>query len=194
VAFELWFVRHAATEWSETGRHTSRTDVPLTDGGRAAARALEPTLVAHAFAAVFTSPRSRARETAALAGFPDAVVFDDLAEWDYGELEGLTSEQIRARGRPFTAWSIWSGPVPGGEHLEEVAARARAVLARAAAVDGDVLCFGHGHALRVLLAVALDLQPVAGAHFALAPATVNVIGSERDTRALCAFNWRPELT
>jgi probable phosphoglycerate mutase len=190
---ELWFVRHAATEWSDTGRHTSRSDIPLTDAGRAAARTLQPTLAAHTFAAVFTSPRARACETAALAGYPDAVVLDDLAEWDYGELEGLTSEQIRARGGVFATWTIWSGPVPGGEQLTEVAARAKAVLARAADAGGDVLCFGHGHALRVLLAVVLGLDPSAGAHLALAPATVNVVGSERDVRALRYFNWQPHL-
>jgi probable phosphoglycerate mutase len=191
---ELWLVRHGATEWSDTGRHTSRTDVPLTDAGRASARALQPVLTAHAFAAVFTSPRTRARETAARAGYPDAVVVDELVEWDYGELEGLTTDQIRARGGPLATWTIWSGPVPGGERLDEVAARAEVVLARAAEVGGDVLCFGHGHALRVLLAVALELASAAGARFALAPATVSVVGDERDVRALRGLNWQPEFS
>jgi probable phosphoglycerate mutase len=93
----LWFVRHGATAWSDSGRHTGRTDIALTDDGRAAARSLAAPLATHSFAAVFTSPMSRARETAALAGFPDATVVDDLHEWDYGELEGLTTPEIRGR-------------------------------------------------------------------------------------------------
>ncbi len=187
---DLWLVRHGETEWSACGRHTSRTDLPLTDAGRAAAPRLAPVLAAHEFALVLTSPLARARETAALAGFPDATVDDDLHEWDYGELEGLTSEQIRARGGAFADWTIWNGSVPGGETGEQVAARARCVLARADAAAGDVLCFGHGHALRVLTAVALGFAPAAGAHFALDPATVNVVGWEREARALRVWNLK----
>jgi len=188
---ELWLVRHAATEWSNTGRHTSRTDIALTDDGRAAARGLAAPLAAHSFAAVFTSPMSRARETAALAGFPDAVVVDELHEWGYGELEGLTTADIRRRGGSWETWTVWTGAVPGGEDLATVAARAEAVVARAERAGGDVLCFGHGHALRVLTAVVLELDPGAGAHFALDPATINVIADERDERALRAWNDRP---
>jgi broad specificity phosphatase PhoE len=190
VLSELWFVRHGATEWSDSGRHTSRTDIALTDEGRAAARALAAPLAAHEFSAVFASPMARARETAALAGFPDAVVVDDLHEWDYGELEGLTTDEIRGRGGPWTTWTIWTGAVPGGEDLASVAARAESIIGRAARVGGDVLCFGHGHALRVLTAVVLKLAPGAGARFALGPATINVIGDERDERALRVFNDR----
>jgi probable phosphoglycerate mutase len=188
---ELWIIRHGATEWSATGRHTSRTDVPLMETGLAAARALAPALARHAFAVSFTSPMARARATAAAAGFPDAVVDDDLREWDYGELEGLTTSEIRARGGEFNQWTIWRGPVPGGETIDEVAARARRVLERVARAGGDVVCFGHGHASRVLVAVALELAPVEGAHFVLDPATISVVGSEHDERALRVWNAPP---
>jgi broad specificity phosphatase PhoE len=187
---ELWIVRHAPTEWSETGRHTSRTDVPLTESGRAAAAALAPALAQHRVALVLTSPRARALATASAAGFADAVVDDDLREWDYGELEGLTTPEIRERGGDFTDWTIWRGPVPGGETIADVAARAARVLDRAGSAGGDVLCFGHGHASRVLAAVALQLDASAGCRFALDPATIGVIGSEHDERALRAWNAR----
>ena len=187
---EIWLVRHGETEWSATRRHTSHTDVPLTESGRAAASRLAPALAQHVFALVLTSPLTRARDTAVLAGFPDAIVDDDLHEWDYGDLEGLTTDQICTRGGPFAEWSIFDGPAPGGETIEQVAARTARVLARADAADGDVLCFGHGHALRVLTTMALGLAPAAGAHFALDPATVNVVGWERSTRALRAWNVR----
>jgi broad specificity phosphatase PhoE len=183
-------VRHAETEWSASGRHTSRTDVPLTDEGRVVASALRPGLARHRFACVLTSPRARARETAALAGFADATVDDDLAEWDYGDLEGETTAEIRARGGSFTEWTIFTGAVPGGEGIEQVAARAARVLTRAEAAGGAVLCFGHGHMLRVLTAVALGLAPNDGARFALDPATVNVIGWEHEQRALVRWNAR----
>ena len=188
---ELWIVRHAETEWSTAGRHTSSTDVPLTGAGRVAASALGPALAQHRFSLVLTSPKTRARDTAAAAGFAGARVDDDLREWDYGELEGLTTSEIRGRGAAFDGWTVWRGPVPGGETIALVAARARRVLDRVAAADGDVLCFGHGHASRVLVAVALELPPQAGARLALDPATISVVGSEHEERALRAWNVRP---
>jgi broad specificity phosphatase PhoE len=162
----------------------------LTEAGSVAAAALAPPLAPHRFGLVLTSPRARARDTAAAAGFADALVDDDLREWDYGELEGLTTSEIRARGGGFEGWSIWSGPVPVGETIVEVAARARRVLERVAAASGDVLCFGHGHASRVLVAVALEFDPHAGARLALDPATISVVGSEHEERALRAWNLR----
>ncbi len=125
-----------------------------------------------------------------MAGFADAIVDDDLAEWNYGELEGTTSDEIHARGGTWSDWTIFTGAVPGGEKLDEVAARARRVLARVDAADGDVCCFGHGHMLRVLAAVALALDPGAGAHLALEPATVNIVGWEHASRALYVWNVR----
>jgi probable phosphoglycerate mutase len=187
---ELWIVRHGETEWSATGRHTSTTDVPLTDAGRAAATELAPVLARHRFGLVLTSPLVRARDTAAAAGFGDARVDDDLCEWDYGELEGITTPDIRSRGGAFADWTIWRGPVPGGETIDQVAARARRVTALVVSADGDVLCFGHGHASRVLVAVALELDPCAGARFVLDPARISIVGSEHDERALFAWNAR----
>ena len=188
---ELWIVRHAETQWSASGRHTSTTDVPLTEAGRAAARTLAPALARHRFALVLTSPMARARDTAAAAGFADAVVDADLREWDYGDLEGLTSAEIRARGGEFDGWTIWSGPVPGGEDIDAVAGRARRVLDRVSDAGGAVLCFGHGHSLRVLVAVALAFDPRAGARLALDPATIGVVGEEHGERALRAWNAAP---
>jgi broad specificity phosphatase PhoE len=190
VTNELWIVRHGETEWSANGRHTSTTDVPLTDAGRAAAASLAPTLAQHRFALVLTSPMSRARDTAALAGFADAEVDDDLREWDYGALEGVSTPDIRSRGGAFADWTIWRGPVPGGESAASVAARAARVLKRVQCAGGDVLCFGHGHASRVLVAVALELGPAGGARFVLDPARISIVGAEHGERALLTWNAR----
>ncbi len=187
---EFWIVRHGETQWSASGRHTSITDVPLTDAGRAAAAALAPVLAQHRFGLVLTSPMARARDTATLAGFGDANIDGDLCEWDYGELEGVTTPQIRARGGAFADWTIWKGPVPGGETSDQVARRARRVLDVVAGSRGDVLCFGHGHASRVLVGVALGLDPRDGARFVLDPARISIVGSEHDERALLAWNVR----
>jgi len=186
---KLWLVRHGRTEWSESGRHTGRTEVPLTDEGRAEARALAPALAQHKFALVLASPRARARQTAADAGFPDAEVEPNLAEWDYGAFEGLTITAIRERGHPD--WTIFTGPVPGGETLAQVAARAAEVLARAERAPGDVLCFTHGHMGRLLAAVALGVDPAFGAHLALDPAHVGVVGHEHQVGVLRRWNFRP---
>ena len=188
---QLWLVRHAETEWSGAGRHTSRTEVSLTEAGREAARAIAQLPARHRFALVLVSPRARARETAELAGFADPEVDENLAEWDYGELEGLTTPEIRARGGEWSTWTIWTGGVPGCETIEHVAARASAVLARVDRASGDVLCFGHGHMSRVLAAVALGLAPDAGRHLALDPATINVVGDEHEWRALRLWNSAP---
>jgi broad specificity phosphatase PhoE len=185
---DVWLIRHGQTEWSANGRHTSRTDVPLTAEGEAAAVALASTLAGHEFALVLASPAARTRDTARLAGFPDAEVDPDLAEWDYGEIEGLTTTEIRSRGPEWAHWTVWTGPLPGGETIAGVGARARRVWARVEAAPGDVLLFGHGHQLRILAAVALDLDPAAGARFLLDPAKVSIIGAEHDLRALRVWN------
>ncbi len=182
---ELWLVRHGQTEWSQNGRHTSRTDLPLLPSGVDHARALLPRLASHDFALVLTSPRQRARETARLAGYPHAVVDDDLVEWDYGDYEGLTTAQIRAE---VPGWTIWRGPVPDGETAAQVAARARRVIVRCAAAAGDSLLFAHGHILRVLGAVYLGFGPTHGAQFALGPATINVLGHEHEYPTLRRWN------
>src|SRR3954452_23223751 len=166
---DLWVVRHGETEWSREGRHTGRTDIPLTEVGRRQAEAVASVLAAHDFAPVLTSPLQRARETGRLAGFGDAVVDDDLAEWDYGDYDGRTTAEIRAE-RPD--WSLWRDGCPGGESAAEVGARADRVVARVRASTGPVLVFAHGHLLRVLAVRWVGLPPQDGARFALEPATV----------------------
>lgn len=181
----LVVVRHGQTVWSREGRHTGRTDVPLEPEGEAGARDVGLRLGRHRFAAVWTSPRLRARRTADLAGFPEALEVPELAEWDYGDYEGLTTAEIQAR-RP--GWSLWHDGVPGGETLDEIAARADAVVARARAEPGDVLAFAHAHVLRVVGARWLGLAPEAAAGLVLGPATVSVLGWERETPALTRWN------
>ena len=185
---DIWLVRHGPTEWSESGRHTGSTDVPLTEAGRAAAIALAPRLANHEFALVLVSPATRARNTAELAGFAGAEVEPALAERDYGDFEGHTTVEIRARGGEWAAWTAWTGAMPGGESLPAAGIRAGRVLARADAADGDVLLFGHGHQLRILAAVALGLDPGVAARFMLDAAGISVIGSEHDVRAIRVWN------
>ncbi len=179
-------VRHGETEWSKSGRHTSRTDIPLTDDGRARARALAPVLADHHFALVLTSPRRRAIETCELAGFGAAAhVSDDLAEWDYGDFEGRTTADIR-RERP--GWTVWSDVSPGGETAEQVGVRADRVIARVRALDGDAICFSHGHMLRVLAARWVGLAPTDGKRFALDVGALCVLGWEREQPVLARWN------
>jgi broad specificity phosphatase PhoE len=182
---EVWLVRHGATEWSEAGRHTSTTDVPLTPDGEDAARAVAAKLRGHDFALVLTSPLSRARRTAELAGFASAAVDDDLREWDYGDYEGVTTEEIR---ESVPGWTVFSCPSPGGETAEQVGARLDRVLARCRGAAGDSLLFGHGHALRVLTARWLGLPVADGRLFVLQTATVSVLGHEHESPALLRWN------
>jgi len=185
---DLYVVRHGATAWSQAGRHTGRTDVPLVEVGRRQAVALGASLHAYPFSSVLTSPLVRAAETCALAGYADeAQVSEDLAEWDYGEYEGLTTEEIQA-SRP--GWSLWEHGVVGGEAAAEVGRRADRVLERAAGTEGDTLCFSHGHLLRVLAARWVGLPPAAGRVFALAPGSLSVLGRERETPVVVRWNER----
>jgi probable phosphoglycerate mutase len=182
---ELWVVRHGETEWSASGRHTSVTDVPLTEAGEGQARVLADKLAGEHFDLVLTSPRDRARRTAALAGFPDAQVDDDLVEWAYGEYEGVTTAQIRVS---VPDWTVWTRPSPGGETAGEVGARLDRVVARARRNGGRVLVFGHGHASRVLAARWLALPPTDGRLFVLGTGTVSVLGYEHDDPAVVRWN------
>ena len=185
---ELWLIRHAETPWARAHRHTGRTDVPLTDAGRDAARALRARLAEVSFATVFVSPLSRARETAELAGLGDgARVRDDLMEWDYGAYEGRTTAEIRAE-RP--GWFLWRDGVPGGETADDVGARVDHVIAEVLAVEGDVdvACVAHGHVLRVLAARWLEQPASFGSRLALATAAVGRCGFERETRVLTGWN------
>jgi broad specificity phosphatase PhoE len=182
---ELWLVRHGTTEWSANGRHTSTTDLPLLPEGEEVARALRPRLADEDFAQVLTSPRLRARRTAELAGFPEAEVDDDLAEWAYGDYEGTTTEEIREHD---PGWTIWTHPSPGGETAEQVQARLDRVVDRVREADGRSLVFGHGHALRALAARWLG-QPVGhGRYFRLDTATLSVLAHEREHPVLRIWN------
>ncbi|HWC87060.1 MAG TPA: histidine phosphatase family protein [Solirubrobacteraceae bacterium] len=183
--FNAIVVRHGETEWSAALKHTSRTDVPLTPKGRRRAHELAAELAGHHFALVLCSPLRRARETAELAGFHDPVIDPHLREWDYGECEGLTTDEIRTR-RP--GWNLWRDGCPGGETPEEVGARADRILERLLGAGGDALIFAHGHILRVLTARWLALAPGAGARFALAAGSLGVLGWERETEVIQRWN------
>lgn len=179
-------MRHGETEWSRLGQHTGRTDVPLTDAGRAEAEAVARKVAGHAFAHVLSSPLSRALETARIAGFGDRVeTADDLLEWDYGADEGLTTREIR-RERP--GWTVWRNGPKDGETADEVAARVDRVIERVRAAEGNVLVFAHGHLLRVLAARWLGEPPTEGRLFALSTATVSVLGWERETAVIERWN------
>ena len=174
----ITLVRHGETEWSASGKHTSHTDLELTERGTAAARALQ----LGSFALVLASPRRRASETARLAGY-EPEIEPDLVELDYGPYEGRTTKEIREQ-QP--GWSVWNDP--GGETLAEAGARADRVLARCEQVDGDVALFAHGHILRILGARWLELGPEHGANFKLATASLSELGYEREIRALDYWN------
>ena len=182
----IWLVRHGETEWSLSGQHTGRTDVPLTPAGRRQAEALGRHLAGRSFALVLTSPLVRARETCRLAGYESsAQITDDLREWDYGVYEGRTTAAIRAEE---PGWSIWSHPVPEGESIDQVGARARRVIDRALGAGDDVALFSHGHLLRILGAGWVGRPPSDGRLFALATASVSVLGWERETRVIQSWN------
>ena len=182
----LVLVRHGDTEWSQNGRHTSSTDLPLLPSGVERARSLAPALAKFKFARVLSSPLQRARETARLAGFGDRIEIDaDLTEWDYGDYEGLTSEKIWERDPD---WRLWVDGAPVGRPPYEVGARADRVIDRAVTAGGDVLMFAHGHILRVLAACWIGERPFIGSVFRLDPATVSVLGHEHDNRVIERWN------
>lgn len=185
---EIVLVRHGATEWSVSGRHTGRTDVPLTDDGRTQARAVGTALDKRPFVEVLVSPMARAQETCALAGYGAAtVVVDDLREWDYGDYEGLTTAEIRTS---VPNWTVWTGEMPGGESRADIGARADRVIERVTAVDGDVVLFAHGHILRVVTARWCDLAVEQGRRFMLETGTVSVLGWEHEYRGIRRWNDR----
>jgi broad specificity phosphatase PhoE len=183
---ELVLARHGETEWSANGRHTSRTDLPLTGNGRRLAQRLAPLLAERRFALVLTSPLRRAVETCELAGLgAKAQVRDQLGEWDYGDYEGITTPDIRAE-RP--GWYLWRDGVPNGESADEVAARCDRVIEELVAAPGDVAVFAHGHVLRALSARWVE-QPVAfGGRLYLATGSLSVLGFEREVRVIRSWN------
>jgi broad specificity phosphatase PhoE len=186
---QIVLVRHGETEWSLSGQHTSRTDLPLTEKGRERATRLGPALAGWTFALVLTSPLRRARETCQIAGFADrAEVCDDLREFDYGEYEGLTTPQIRETN---PGWSLWRDGCPGGEMPDDVGARADRAIERMRTADGDVLAFAHGHIFRILTARWLQMKAAQGARFALSAGAMCVLGYERETEVIQVWNKEP---
>jgi probable phosphoglycerate mutase len=183
---EIWLVRHGETEWSRSGAHTGRTDLPLTPAGRENATALGRFLAGRRFGLVLCSPLQRARDTCRLAGFGDVALTEpNLSEWDYGDFEGRTTAAIR---QEIPGWSLWVSGVRNGETIGQVAARAEAVIARALAAEGDVALFAHSHILRILTARWLGLDGDAGRFFALGTASIGTVGYERETRVITRWN------
>jgi broad specificity phosphatase PhoE len=186
MAQQLWLIRHGETEWSKSGAHTGRTDLPLTEVGRENASAMGGVLAGRRFALVLTSPMERARETCRLAGYGDAAQVDrNLCEWDYGDYEGRTTPEIR---KEIPDWSLWVAGVPNGETIAQVAGRADAVIKRALAADGDVALFAHGHILRILAACWIGLAPQVGRFLALSTASLSTLGYERATHVIDRWN------
>ncbi len=191
MANRVILVRHGETEWSLSGQHTGRTDIPLTDNGKEQARRVCAGLAGNHFDLVLASPLARAVETARLAGLGDQVeTTEDLVEWDYGDYDGRTTADIRI-DRP--GWSLFTDGVPGGESVEDVGNRVDRVIERARALfdqgaDGDVSLFAHGHVLRILAARWVGLAPADGRRFALDPATVSVLSYERETPVISRWN------
>src|SRR2546423_487235 len=182
-------VRHGETEWSRDGRHTGKTDIPLTDDGRRQAKALGATLSAWQFALVLTSPLERARDTCKLAGYGNrAQVRAELVEWDYGGYEGLTSRQIAVTN---PEWSLWRDGGPGGETAADVARRVDRVIVEVRGIDGDALIFAHGHVLRVLASRWLGEAPEGGRHHSLPTAALSVLGSEHQDPVIRHWNQPP---
>jgi broad specificity phosphatase PhoE len=189
LATELWLVRHGETEWSLSGKHTSRSDIPLTEHGRKRAEELRDYLMGTKFDAVFVSPMQRARETCAIAGFGDVAVVDEgLKEWDYGVYEGKTTREILD---VLPGWSVWKDEILGGETVEHVGERADGVIARALAsapAGGRVALFAHAHILRTLAARWVGLAADGGRLLALGTGSVSVVGWERETRVIESWN------
>ena len=187
---EIVVIRHGQTEWSANGRHTSVTDLPLTAEGEEQAAQLKPALAGRTFAAVISSPRIRATRTAEIAGLTVTDIDDDLAEWRYGDYEGITSDEIR---QSDPDWDLWRDGCPGGERPDEVGARLDRVLAKARRLlsQGDVVLVAHGHSLRVATARWLGQPVAAGALYLLDTATISALDFEHDTPVLHRWNERP---
>jgi len=184
----LYVVRHGATEWSKSGQHTGTTDLPLLPEGEEQALATAKLLADVHFSLVLCSPLHRAQRTCELIGLrPAAIIDDDLHEWDYGDYEGVTTATIR---ETVPGWTVWNGICPNGETVDQVSARADRVISRVRAQSGNAIVFSHGHFLRVLTARWCGLHPIEGRHFVLDPATLSILGWERDTPAVRQWNSR----
>ncbi|WP_328405303.1 acid phosphatase [Nocardia sp. NBC_00403] len=188
----LVLLRHGETTWSTQRRHTGRTDLPLTERGEEQAGRAGQLLTELKLRdpLVRTSPRQRAVHTAALAGLTDTAVDDDLAEWDYGNYEGRTTAEIR---ETVPGWTIWTGPVPGGETADQVRARADRVLTSVepTLADRDIVLVGHGHFSRALIARWTELDLREGRRFTMSTGAITVLGYEHDVRTILAHNLVP---
>jgi broad specificity phosphatase PhoE len=183
---QLWLIRHGETEWSLSGAHTSRTDIPLTARGEERAAKIRDYLAHRNFSLVLTSPMLRARETCRVAGYGDvAKVEENLREWDYGIYEGRTTAEIR---KEQPNWSVWDAAPPEGEPVEHVAVRAQQVIERAVNTGGNVALFAHAHILRILAVTWLGLAPRDGRLLALSTGSVSTLGFERETRVISTWN------
>ncbi|MBV9999205.1 MAG: histidine phosphatase family protein [Verrucomicrobia bacterium] len=183
---QVYLIRHGETEWSRTGRHTGRSDIPLTETGKEQAEFLRPIFEGVRFVKILSSPLQRALATAHLAGLVDRVeTTDDLTEWDYGDYEGITTKEIR---KSVPDWTVWTHPCPNGETIEQVAARADRVVQKVREVKGDVGLFSHGHFLRVLAARWLGMDPAAGKHLVLDTSTLSILSYEHEDPALKTWN------
>ena len=188
---KLWLIRHGETEWSLSGQHTSRTDIPLTQKGRERATAIRDYLCHHQFSLVLTSPRQRASETCRIAGYADVAQVDpNLSEWDYGVYEGRTTADIR---KDEPSWTVWTSELHGGETSAQVASRTQAVIDRAIAAGGHVALFSHGHLLRILAATWLGQPPDFGRMLALGTGSISTLGFERENRVIQTWNRSFEI-
>jgi len=195
----IYLIRHGETEWAKNGRHTGRTDIPLTDAGREQAGFLLPIFDDVKFSRILSSPLQRALETVKLAGVGSRVELDDdLKEWDYGDYEGITTQQIREK---VPGWTIWTHPCPNGETIQQITARADRVVAQLRSTKGNIAVFSHGHFLRVLVCRWMDVGADSGRHFMLGTSTLSILGYEHDVPAIktwngplitaaCAVPWR----
>jgi broad specificity phosphatase PhoE len=181
---ELVLIRHGETEWSRSGQHTGRTDLPLTETGRNEARSITAAVADFDFSHAFASPLKRAWETAEIVGL-DPVRDDDLLEWDYGQYEGITTAETR---QTIPDWSVWTHEILGGESADEVGARADQVIARLSLLDGPVAVVAHGHFLRIFAARWLDLDAREGRRFVLNTSTLSLLGWERENRVIRRWN------
>jgi len=189
VQQQVWLFRHGETAWSLTGQHSGRKDLPLLPEAEAKLTALKPFLQ-HPFAQVLCSPLQRARQTAQLLGFETVEIDANLMEWNYGNVEGKTWEEMQ---KSIPGWSLWTHGAGGGETLEAVAQRARAVITRVQAVSGDVALVAHGHFLKILTTCWLGLPPAAAEHLALSTASVSILTYEHESPVIARWNWRPGL-
>ncbi|MGP8432775.1 histidine phosphatase family protein [Paraburkholderia fungorum] len=185
---EIWLVRHGDTDWSLSGQHTGRTDVPLTERGREQARTLAALLASRDFERVLTSPMSRARQTSELAGFGDkAHVEQQLREWDYGIYEGRSTAEIQ---REMPGWSVWTSEVPEGENLRRVTTRAQGIIQKLLSEPGRVLLFSHAHFSRALASCWVSDTSALGQHLMFDTAAVSILGFDRGTRVIRKWNLR----